>query len=217
MSLSQFVNSLFHEGRARVDPIFDRHGTLLIESPRELDAAAQTLESFEIDYRRELAHAPPGLSRPAMLWGARCVRRAASLLSYREIDADRMRSNLAEPCPEPPTASVVYSVDLCLRFLPDLMRLARAASPDDPLVAILKLWGEQWPLSSVGMAVTVSGPLDWLSEPCLRQLYVDRIVAEQDESRLADEATRQAVRQTLGRHHQLAPKLASHLAAKYNV
>ena len=215
MSLSQFLNSLLHEGRVRVVPIFDLSGQILIEGPEELAAAAAVLESFECEYRSELAHRPPPLAHAALLWGAQNVQRACSLLTFRDINAEGVRSALNDPCPEPPSHSVVYSVDLTFRFLPDLTRLARAVSPVDPLVGILGDWSRQWPLSSVGVsAVSVIGPLEWLDDPCLRQLYVDRILAEGDESRLDDPRTREAVLEAVGRHPELSPKLAARLFAK---
>lgn len=215
MTLPAVLNALLNEGRIRVDPVFDRHGNLRIEDAAELNAAAAVLESFETEYRQELAFAPPPLSRPALVWSAQIVYRACSLLTFREFNAEQVQTALAVPCPRTPTFDVVYSVDLTLRFLPDLLRLARAASQDDPLVKILMDLAEQWPLSSVGIpAVTVRGPLTFLDHPCLRQLYLDRILVEQDESRLSDPGTRDAVQTATGLHSHLAPKLAAKLSAK---
>lgn len=215
MSLPIVLNALLNEGRVRVDPLFDRNGQLQVEGIPELNAAAAVLESFELEYRMELAFVPPSLSRPALLWAAQSVQRACSLLTYREFSADQIQTALAIPCPEEPSFAVVYSVDLTMRFLPDLVRLARAASSDDPLNKFLMDWAEQWPLSSVGIGgVTPRGPLTFLDHPCLRQLYIDRILVEQDESRLSDPQTRDAVLAATGLHSQLAPKLAAKLAVK---
>ena len=47
-----------------------------------------------------------------------------------------MTEQLSVPCPQKASPAVCYSVDLTFRFLPDLTRLARAASEDDPLVKL---------------------------------------------------------------------------------
>lgn len=214
MSLSNFLQSLLGEGRVRVESVF-RNGQLLVETAMELNEAFELLSDFDGTYRMELAYQPPKLNRKALLWGAVQVRRAASLLTYREVEPEQLQTALTGQCQEPISASVVYSVDLTHRFLPDLLRLARAASPQDPLVAILKGWANQWPLSSVGISdVKVTDSLTWLDDPCLRQIYVDRILAEQDASRLADTRTLDAVRIAVGRQSHLVTKLAACLSAK---
>jgi hypothetical protein len=48
----------------------------------------------------------------------------------------------------------------------------------------------------------------FLSHPSLRQLYVDRILARADTSRLADKAVREAVQMALGAFPELAPGIA---------
>ncbi|MDB5344435.1 MAG: hypothetical protein JWP89_2812 [Schlesneria sp.] len=215
MSLPSFLHSLLGEGRVRVESVFKSDGRLLTESPQELNESFKLLSDFDREYRLELAHKPPELSRAALLWGAIQVRRAASLLTYREAEPEQLQAALTGSFAETISASVVYSVDLTYRFLPDLLRLARAASPQDPLVAILKDWANQWPLSSVGVAdVSVTGSLEWLDDPCLRHLYVDRILAEQDASRLADSRTLEAVRIAVGGQSHLVAKLAAVLSAK---
>jgi hypothetical protein len=215
MSLPAFLHSLLGEGHVRVESVLKADGRLVTEPPDELNESAKILADFDDVYRLELAHNPPDLSRPALLWAAIQVRRAGSFLTYREAEPEQLQQILQGPCPEAMSASVVYSVDLTFRFLPDLLRLARAVSPQDPLVDILKDWASQWPLSSVGISnVTVKGSMEWLSDPCLRQIYVDRILAEQDVSRLADAQTLEAVRIAVGRQSHLLPKLAASLAAK---
>ena len=95
---------------------------------------------------------------------------------FREIEG-KSRAVLAVPCPEPPSPSVCYSADLSLRYLPDLLSLAKGIASDDPLVHGLHAICRSWPLSSVG--VPDVGELDtgaFLSHPTLRRLYVDRII-----------------------------------------
>ncbi len=54
--------------------------------------------------------------------------------------------------------------------------------------------GRQWPLSSVGIKdVGDINVDDFVGEPSLRQMYVDRIIERGDLSRLSDGRVRQAV------------------------
>lgn len=215
MSLPEFLTSLLGEGRVRVDPAFDSSGRLLTIPSAELDAAFEILCRFESEFRQELPAQPPAVIRSAAMWGLTSVQRACSMLTYRDFDAEQVVAALNDPCPENDSPATAYSVDLTFRFLPDLVRLARAASPEDPLVHALQRWAQQWPLSSVGMSgIVVEHAPGWLTDPCLRQLYVDRILLEQDESRLADPGTREVIRESIGRHSELSPKLADLLAAK---
>ncbi len=215
MSLPQFLHLLLYGGRVVVDPVLDQAGQQLIAGTREQNEALAVLEAFEHEYRKGLPFHPPALSREGLLWGALAVHHAASLLTYRDASAQQLHRILAGDGPVDQSAAVAYSVDLTLRFLPDLVRLARAASPGDPLVGVLLAWAGRWPLSSVGIKdVVVSGACGWLDDPCLRQMYADRILAEQDLTRLTELRARDAVRESLGRHSELAPKVAASFMAK---
>ncbi|MEI8380302.1 MAG: hypothetical protein WCJ09_09250 [Planctomycetota bacterium] len=215
MSLPDFLTSLLNDGRARVDPIYDPENHLVSDAPGEIDSAFDLLSQFETEYRSDLPGQPPPLSQPSALWAATSVYRACSLLAYRAYDAEQVELALNVPCPESPSPQTVYAVDLTFRFLPDLVRLARAASPDDRLVHVLMRWAQQWPLSSVGISgVTIELTPAWLADSCLRQMYVDRILLMQDESRLTDPQTREGVIESLGKHPELSPKLANLLLVK---
>jgi hypothetical protein len=120
---------------------------------------------------------------------------------------------LAAACPPGDPQSVHYSVDLTFRYLPDLYKLARSASQQDVLLTHLARWAVDWPLSSVGMAGVEPVELDdWVNDPCLLGLYVDRVIARNDVSRLGDRRVREAVEQALGLFPDLAPKIARAIA-----
>jgi hypothetical protein len=106
-------------------------------------------------------------------------------------------------------SGVHYSVDLTFRYLPDLVRIARTAASDDPLVGALRTWCRRWPLSSVGVAQLGEIELGPIAKSAgLMQMYVDRIIAREDLDRLAGGPAREAVRGTLGMYPELAPKIA---------
>ena len=121
---------------------------------------------------------------------------------------------------EPPTdnsPAVQYSVDVMMRFLPDLIRHASAVPREDPLMATLYGWAADWPLSSVG--VPLDRPVDAaavesiVSDRALLTLYVDRIVARKDLSRLSHPSVVEAVRAAIGIHADLAPEVHAALPA----
>ena len=88
------------------------------------------------------------------------------------------------------------------------MRLARAASQDDVLVAQFAEWAIDWPLSSVGIAGTGSVSIEGIVQhPGLLTMYVDRIVARRDQSRVTDERVRTEIRRAVGPFNKLARDL----------
>jgi hypothetical protein len=197
----EFVRSLLEEGRVRVGPS--------PELPGGIDAAVLELDRAS---RPHMAFAPPTLLSSAARWALVMLYRGSQALVYREIEPAAVHACLSEPCPMATSADVCYSVDLALRFLPDLINLARGIARQDPLTEGLMVLAKSWPLSSVG--VPDLGELDpgaFIDHRSLRQLYVDRVIGRADLSRLNDLRTRTAVREALGAFPELAPRVAAAL------
>jgi len=204
MSVVGFVESLLAGGQVKVPRGADTAGRLYQPASAELDDIAAVLVAFEADYRDSLAGHPPRLNLPAMMWAAMTSFRVCAFLIQRDLDEKAMRTALEVPCPEEPSPAVCYSVDLTLRFLPDFVRLAKAMSPTDPLVVMLKELARRWPLSSVGIAdLGEVDPAPFLGDRCLRTLYVDRIIAAKDRSRVEHPVVRDAVQSAVGIHQEL--------------
>ncbi len=207
MGLCSFLSALFADGRVRVTNV---DGSL--DEPS--DQADGLLVEFEGEYRLDLPGDPPPLSLPAARYGAGMLYRACRFLVYRDIEPEVIRHELGRAVDQSLDPSVHYSVDLTLRFLPDTIRLARAAATEDPLVEQLVHLANQWPLSAVGIEGAVAGCVDSLvADPCLLQLYVDRIIARQDVKRLVDERVKAAATQAIGAFAELAPEIAAALGA----
>jgi hypothetical protein len=133
--------------------------------------------------------------------------RGCQLAVYREWGAENVQAAFGSTCPAEIGAAAHYSVDLTWQFLPDLHRLTRQASPNDPLVEAIRHFATQWPLSSVGIAGIAPLSLAGIvGHPGLLRLYADRIIGREDVSRLADPAVCEAVQTALGAHTCLAPK-----------
>lgn len=205
MSFVRFLTALLADGRVTVAKVVDNNGTLLPISTEDAEQAALLLTDFESQYRDELSGHPPRLSMRSMIWSASTVYRASSFLTFRDVNHETIAAAFSGACPEQNSPEVCYSVDLTLRFLPDLIRLARAASPDDPLVDHLKKLACEWPLSSVGVKDPGAlSELTFLGNHCLKQMYVDRIIAARDRSRLTNPIVVEAVQAAIGIHRELA-------------
>ena len=212
MTVARFVESLYNEGRVRVGESVGRDGQLRHPTADDLEATKTVLKEFERSYRADLPGNPPSVSDKALIWGAVTTFHTSSFLAHRDASEEVIRLALSVPCPEVTSPSVCYSVDLTFRFLPDLVRLARAVSSNDPFVSILASLARQWPLSSVGIAdvgaVDVRSIVD---DDCLLQIYTDRIIAAKDHSRLDEPRVRDKIRASIGLHSELAPQLSSYL------
>ncbi len=203
MSLSHFLVALAETGQVAVSPEFveDEDG----------DVGAVLLEMDRVT-RLNLAGSAPEFVPDAASWAARLLYRSCQFLVCRDVDGGILTTALREPCPMAHSPGTDYSADLALQYLPDLIHMARQVASGDPLVQQLLIIAREWPLSSVGVrgleAVSVE---NFISDAALRQLYVDRILAREDVSRLGDSRVAQAVREALGAFPELCHTVAEQL------
>jgi hypothetical protein len=203
VTVLEFLDCLFADGRVRVPGLAEI-------SDKELRAADRALSAFEQEYRRELPGRPPPLWPPAARWAATMLFRACQFVAFRDAGEATLARTMSVACPAGDPASVHYSVDLTFRYLPDLYGLARRASQRDPLLTHISCWAVDWPLSSVGMADIGPVRIDpWVKDSCLLNLYIDRVIARGDVSRLNDPRVREALQQSVGLFPELAPKIVA--------
>lgn len=208
--LRAFLSELFDHGRVRVAPPDAAESSAAGNSADADQAVQNVLADRDAAVRTDFPGEAPPPDFAVALWAARQFHRACQFALYRDLPAEAMAAAFAEPCPAAPHASRHYSVDLVFRFLPDLYRLARSASSEDPLCEQLRRWADAWPLSSVGMRDANPadvGPI--LEHRGLLKLYVDRIIAREDAGRLTVAPVRAAVRAALGAFAELAPAPAA--------
>jgi hypothetical protein len=191
------------------------NGVAVVTHDEEVSGSAEAIvREWDAVQRRELAGIAPDLNVPAAEWAAVRLYRGCQALVCREMPPAEMQTMLRAPCPEPASIAVDYSVDLVFRFLHDLVTLARRVSRNDPLVDELLALGRDWPLSSVG--IEDLGPVDPTrlhAHPGLWQLYIDRVFATTDVTRLQDDHVRASVNAALGAFPELAPAFASALSS----
>lgn len=200
-----FLRQLFADGVVRVGDPDEPINT-------QRDAALDCLKEAELLYRADFPGEPPKLDERVALWAAELFYRACQLVVHRELGKANIIAAFADPCPGPLTASAHYSVDLTWQFVSDLYRLSGHIAPGDPLLNAIEQFVQAWPLSSVGVSqAPVALSSEIAAHPGLLQLYVDRILAARQLSRLDDPRVRVAAQAALGLHAHLAPDLASAL------
>jgi hypothetical protein len=182
----------------------------------DADELKDALGSFDALRRRQLPSGLPPFDATAAAYGARALYAACQLLAYRNfIDADLAEVIIIPPCR--PNPAEHFSVDLVMQFLQDVLRLAKAAAPQDPLVTWLLELGRRWPLSSVGIANIGDVDASPLKEnSALWRLYLDRVLATEDRARLVDSDARRAIAALIGAYPGLAGALAGALAEQHD-
>lgn len=194
MNLSVFINHLVHDGQVTV---VDQ---LIPFTPTELAHAQEALLAYYQEDKLEMPGQAPDFDAAAALWAAGYVYHAAQLTVIREAGIAAI-DHWLPPYEAPLTSGSIYSADLCLRYLPDLLSLSKGLPPDDPLVTRLKTTAMQWPFSSTGMNLSATGNTDLIIAcPSLLQMYADRIIATRDAGRCNIAAVEATVNASLGNY-----------------
>lgn len=192
MTLAEFLNTLFHEGKVVAT------GDLSGFDTEDRKAALDHLQAFYRQSAAELpGHAPPFDAETALA-AAEYLYRTVQLIIDRTLDEEAVSRQLP-PLPEPETPGAVYAADLSLRYLPELFDLAKGLAPLDILVAKLRETAAQWPFSSVGIELPTEYRLELiLQHPALALAYTDRVMARKDLARAQDPRIREWVAAALG-------------------
>lgn len=195
--LGHFLQDMLYRGEAVVE-----------NELQQFNAAdhAHALQVLEKYYVADLQNMPgnvPEFNAPAALWAGTTVYYAMQFLLLRNLTAEQVNETL-KPFTHSINPAEVYSADMALRYLPDIINAAKGLAPDDPLVARLNEIATAWPFSSVGVKLNTVAPLSEVvkGSASLQTEYIDRIVAKRDKNRLADKETKLAVTQALGHYSE---------------
>jgi hypothetical protein len=166
---SEFLARVLDEGR-----IVFRSGEVPRDRPTPRDVA--TLAEAFGRYALTVAGPPIGFEPAVACEAAELVRRAAWALVDRGERAQELRRQ-ARMHTAPTTPAQHLSADLLLRYLPQLLRRARALDPTDALVDILGDVLRRWPLSGAlsDIEEAPTGPTDFGGHPGLLLLYAERL------------------------------------------
>ncbi|HAA14343.1 MAG TPA: hypothetical protein DCE41_22720 [Cytophagales bacterium] len=166
-------------------------------SGEDLQMAGDYLEQ---EYDREKLEYPEGVppyDAEAACWAATTVFFAAHLLLHRQ-DLPEALPKYLPPFVGDITPGGVLSADLCLRFLPHLLKKGYQLDPDDEIVPLLEGYLRRFGYSGLGYFDGVMEPADWQADPCVRQLCTDRIIALQLGAYLNAEPWQEAIHSSLG-------------------
>ena len=216
--LASFLDELRTSGALRVQR-GPRDGEIYV-SPAETGdevagerapgVAERALRELEARGRTDLAARPPDFDVDVGLLAARCLLEACRLLVFRDAEDAEVARRLVLAV-EPADVTTIYSVDVALRYLPALRRLAVREAPGDSLVVAIDGVAREWPLSSVGIAdleIRSSALDEILAHESLRMLYLDRIVEAGDTLRLDDPRVSAALDEALGERTDLGSGLS---------
>jgi hypothetical protein len=151
------------------------------------------LEGAFATYQLDIAGAPIAFDAGLACAAAEVVRQASWALVCHQDRLEDLEERLKLRLPHGPASpSQHLSVDLMLRYLPQVHRRARALDPADPLVGLIERVLRQWPLSGVlaGLDVEPIASLDFGGHEGLLVLYAERLALA--ESRRAMPAWRPA-------------------------
>ncbi len=179
------------------------------QEPAEIhELLEQDVIDVEAHRRLDLPGTPPEFDVATGLWASHTLFRCCQFLIFRDLGEDAVKHVLEKTPPRKADAVAAYSADIAFSILPDVFQLARGISPDDPLVQGMRELARQWPLSSVGIPLLDEvDPSAFIDHPCLRELYVERILQRRDRARIKHPAVRAAIRRAVGAYHELAPEL----------
>ena len=171
----------------------------------------EALTALERQWRCELPGDPPAFLAVSAVKATRILMAFCRAVIHRQVSVAQTEQFVREVClNNDDTASQHYSVDLVLRFLPQVVERARRISDSDGLLNLMAAIGREWPLSSVGMKGCL--PNHWpnaLSHPTLWRMYVDRIISAKDISRINIPVVRDAVAAAIGPFPHLAPEFST--------
>lgn len=192
MTLAEFLDALLTTGQVTVA------SQLTPFSAPDLQQAATLLREAYADDTMHLPHTAPTFHPEAALWAAQVLYRAVQLTLLRDLDDTAVQANLLD-FPDPINPAVVYSADLILRYLPDLLYLAKGLAPADVLVTRLRELAQRWPFSFGGPEPADPQYLEpVLAHPALRAAYADRIIGTRNLVRARQAAP--LVAEALGRY-----------------
>jgi MoxR-vWA-beta-propeller ternary system domain bpX4 len=177
----------------------------LLEIPQQ--HIQEALEYLADEYNREKIDYPypaPPFDKYAAQWGMYVTYFATQLILYREHkskDLDILFTQFQNKI----TAGSVLSADICLRFIPQIIYQLNLIDIEDPLKKKLENILHIWHYSGLEYTSLDSENLDFsviTSDPCLLQLYVDRVIRFKNKSVACHPAIIHHIKSSLGLYHQ---------------
>lgn len=174
--------------------------TRLMEvSSEEENLVTQFLEKEYLNECIDYPFTAPAYDAKAALWSAKTVYLSGQLLLYREHRETDIK-DLLPAYNSKITPSAILSADLCLRFLPDLISNAKMIDAEDILAIILETHLQEFHYSAISIDLTLEN-LNFdviISNSCLKQLYVNRVIEKKVSSLANLPLLNQYVKESMG-------------------
>lgn len=165
------------------------------------------LIATESVWRQTLPGGLPEFQPKTAVRAATWLYHACRFLVFRELETDALQRDLNVFVPVTNSPAEHYSVDLCLRFAKDVLRLSQAAAENDPLNQQILNVLQHWPLSGVGTSASTACPDVILNHHALRIVYLDRVVRLNDNRALQNSIVQTALTNIAGKQTELLPPL----------
>jgi len=165
------ISNLLTEGHVVLyNNVFDN-------TDKEKDEVSTYLQELYKKAQLNHPYKSPSYDIKAGIWAAELIYNALQLILFRnhkESDLEKYISDFVGEF----TPSSILSVDLCFQYLPDILKQLTMLHPNDPLVEVLERQLHIWHFSGIAYPTDPEKcNLDQIkSDPCLLQLYVDRVV-----------------------------------------
>lgn len=164
----------------------------------------EVLELLEIHYNNEsigYPNIPPPFEKEAASWSSKILFHAAQLVMYREHSGETLESFFPTFTP-PKSAAAIITADLSFRYLSSILKYLEQIDIEDELIQILKNILTEWHYS--GLLSDNDLEVDDLeliiSNNCLKNLYVDRIIKHKRNKIAQRKEVKQLVLTALGNY-----------------
>ena len=206
MELSRFIRGLTTEGKVHI------HHLVIPFSREDLKTSRQQIKVIYQQDRLGMPYQAPRLIEEAAIWGAAFMYRAIQFVMLRETPSSEIDKHL-QPYLQPIDAHIAYSVDLILRYLPEVFNLAKGLAPEDPLVNRLYQTGLLFPYSVVGVELKEEPDYQVIfGNVSLKYALIDRIIEKKSVSHIKHPEILNLVQEVLGQYSsRIWPELSNYI------
>ncbi len=168
----------------------------------ENEERERVIQFLSEEYKKESYCYPyhaPKFSPEAALWAAEIIYITAQLILFRKHEISELKHLFPDFISEM-NPSKILSADLCLRFMPNMIKHMKIIDNDDALISLLEDLLIKWHYSGVNYPLKVE-EIDFeiiFSDSCLQQLYLNRVIEFQNLNIAKDERVYTQIKACLG-------------------
>lgn len=138
------------------------------------------LELIKAHYKLESPGYPvraPQFDVEVAVWSSKVLFHAAQLIMYRQHSAENLETFFPQ-FDKAKSESTIVSADICLRYMPSILKQLEFIDIEDELIPILKKILTEWHFSGLRSDLDLENAdlSKILKHECLRKLYINRII-----------------------------------------